>query len=290
MKNVEENTKFKIIKKIYAKKLSRQNSMSSTKSTKKNISSQNNENKEPMYKNLFSLKKKIQQKEKRKIKNSAEYMHLLATKDQSQIDWSINLREYNNNIQKKSRNLKPPSFYDEDEQKFKKKNLTKSKSLILLNYNEYRHLLSNKPNRETISMDTLNFETSLRKFQLKHDNSVKHLNKWNNRISKSIFNSTNYLPISDKLNENYIMRPYKILRKNVSFGDYQISQKNYVKNDKFAYNWFGTHLSEPPYNNIFKGRNYFEIENILNGKEKNRFQCLFQFSLRNQYEKKINKK
>lgn len=66
MKNVEENTKFKIIKKIYAKKLSRQNSMSSTKSTKKNISSQNNENKEPMYKNLFSLKKKNTTNRKKK--------------------------------------------------------------------------------------------------------------------------------------------------------------------------------------------------------------------------------
>ena len=46
----------------------------------------------------------------------------------SQVNWSINLRDYEINKKKllKNQNLNPPSFYEEDEEKYKKKNLKKT--------------------------------------------------------------------------------------------------------------------------------------------------------------------
>ena len=41
---------------------------------------------------------------------------------------------------------------------------------------------------------------------------------------------------------------------------------------------------------LFRFKNYYELENVLNGKDKNRLQCLFLLGLRNQFEKNNRKK
>ena len=298
MKNGKKEVKINLMKKIFNKKIT---SLKSITSNKKNINNSNDILQKQKGINK-TLKQNINENSKDntysiiKVKNANEYWHLLNGKKnqiKSQVNWSINLRDYeiNKKILLKNQNLNPPSFYEEDEEKYKKKNLKKTNSFReTLCYNNYKHLLSTKISGETLSKDTLEFETTLRDFKLKKDVSINHKEKWNNITSCSFFNATSYLPQNDKLNEKYIIRPYKILRKSVSCGNVEIKQKNYIKDEIMANNWFGAHKSDPPYKDIYQNKNYYELENVLNGKDKNRLQCLFLLGLRNQFEKNNRKK
>lgn len=296
VKKVQKEMKINLMKKIFHQKISFLNSITSNKSNLNNSSIQvQKDGKKKLIQNL-NENSKDNSYSFTKVKNSNEYWHLLNGKKkqlESQVYWSINLRDYESNkkILLKTQNLNPPSFYEEDEEKYKKKNLKRTNSSKeVFCYNKYKHLLSTKISGETLCKNTFEFETTLRDFKLKKDNFLNHKKKWNNITSSSFFNSTSYLPQNNNLNEKYVMRPYKIIRKNASCGNLEIQQKKYVKNENFAINWFGAHNSDLPYNDFFQNKNYYELENVLNGKNKNRFQCLFQLNLRNQFDKKSKKK
>ena len=295
MDNLKENEKNRYIKKIFSKKLHYLSSELSNRKTEKNLTNLTKESN-------FSIikKRKIKENSKNnseqivKIQNANEIWHLLNGKShgtKSEENWSINLRDYEINKKKlKFEKINPPSFYEIDEKKYKKKNLIKSNSTNdIFVFNSIKHLLSTYTSGETLDNNTFIFERTLRKFKLKKEHFVNHKNKWNNITSNSFLNSLNYLPVSDKLNEKYILRPYKVIRKNASVGDLEIIQKQYVKDEKFALNWFGEHKSKLPYNDIHKCKNFYEFENVLKGKNQNRTQLFFELGLRNQFEKK-NKK
>ena len=295
MDNLKENEKNRYIKKIFSKKLHYLSSELSNRKTEKNLTNLTKESN-------FSIikKRKIKENSKNnseqivKIQNANEIWHLLNGKShgtKSEVNWSINLRDYEINKKKlKFEKINPPSFYEIDEKKYKKKNLIKSNSTNdIFVFNSIKHLLSTYTSGETLDNNTFIFERTLRKFKLKKEHFVNHKNKWNNITSNSFLNSLNYLPVSDKLNEKYILRPYKVIRKNASVGDLEIIQKQYVKDEKFALNWFGEHKSKLPYNDIHKCKNFYEFENVLKGKNQNRTQLFFELGLRNQFEKK-NKK
>ena len=295
MDNLKENEKNRYIKKIFSKKLHYLSSELSNRKTEKNLTNLTKESN-------FSIikKRKIKENSKNnseqivKIQNANEIWHLLNGKShgtKSEVNWSINLRDYEINKKKITfQKINPPSFYEIDEKKYKKKNLIKSNSTNdIFVFNSIKHLLSTYTSGETLDNNTFIFERTLRKFKLKKEHFVNHKNKWNNITSNSFLNSLNYLPVSDKLNEKYILRPYKVIRKNASVGDLEIIQKQYVKDEKFALNWFGEHKSKLPYNDIHKCKNFYEFENVLKGKNQNRTQLFFELGLRNQFEKK-NKK
>ncbi len=298
MEKLEENEKNGFIKKIFHKKLSYLNSELTNRKNEKNINFTNLNTKKPyitiIKKNKIEENSKNNSAEYVKIQNANEIWHLLNGKEhgtKSEVNWSINLRDYEINKKKITfQKINPPSFYEIDEKKYKKKNLTKSNSAKeVFVFNKFKHLLSTSTSGETLDNNTFIFQRTLRKFKLKKEHIFNHKNKWNNITSNSFLNSSNYLPVNDKLNEKYILRPYKIIRKNTSFGDLEIKQRKYVKDDKFALNWFGEHLSKLPYKDIYKCKNFYEFENILTGKNQSRIQLFFELGLRNQFEKK-NKK
>ena len=299
MENSKVNEKNGLLKKIFHKKLTYLNSELTNRKSEKNINFTNlntkNQNIHIMRKNSIKENSKNNSEEYVKIQNANEIWHLLNGKEhgtRSEVNWSINLRDYEINRKKiKFQKLNPPSFYEIDEKKYKKKNLTKSNSTKeTFVFNKFKHLLSTYSSGETLNNNTFIFERTLRKFKLKKEHFFIHKNKWNNITTNSFLNSSSYLPINDKLNEKYVLRPYKIIRKNVSVGDIEIKQRQYVKDDKFALNWFGEHKSKLPYNDIHKSKNFCEFENVLTGKNQSRFQLFFELGLRNQFEKTDKKK
>ena len=103
-----------------------------------------------------------------KIQNANEIWHLLNGKEhgtRSEVNWSINLRDYEINRKKiKFQKLNPPSFYEIDEKKYKKKNLIKSNSTNdIFVFNSIKHLLSTYTSGETLDNNTFIFERTLRK-------------------------------------------------------------------------------------------------------------------------------
>lgn len=230
-------------------------------------------------------------------RNANEYWHLLNGKYHAfepEINWSSHLREYpkmkpfqKSKILFKTHYIHPPKFYYEDEKKFKEKKSNSPKlTNKIFNYYSYKHLFSKKLNGGTVSQNIIDFVTNLRKFKSKKDNIIKHDKIWNNTTRDNILLSTNYLPISERLNENLIIRPYNILRKEASCGDLIIKQRTFIKDKKFAFNWFGLHNSEPSYINFYRNKSFAELEKCLRGKKKSRLQCFFQLNLRNQIKKK----
>ena len=265
--------------------------------------------------------------------NMNNIAHLYKNNQNSKVDilWTLNLRNTNdidsiNEKYKKKRELmhhiKEPSFYQEDLEKYIKKRFKKSKSAFDINLpilNKYSYLFKNKitETHGTIlnNKDLLNFELSLRKFNLKENKNINNTNtnnkydekqkvkkkNWNNNIytdkrqdlytTNYNVNLTNEKLKNNWLNEKLVNRPYKVVFKKIIYDDNNnIIKKSYIKDKEKAYNKLGDNYSYKQYNDKYNEKNYNNIENLLTGNNKSQQNVWFQLSLRNDFKKTISKK
>ena len=257
--------------------------------------------------------------------NMNNFAHLYKHNQNSKLDilWTLNLRQsdtslgsrYEKYIKNKEliNQIKEPSFYQEDLDKYMKKKMTKSKSsneIYLPTLNQYSHLFRSKlteTHGTTLNnKDLLNFELTLRSSNFndkrknenfKKDNNndeKKEINKikWNNSIykdTKKELYTINYNMNTDskKMNNNWleeklVMRPYKAILKKVIYDDKSnLIRKIYIKDKEKAYNKLGDNYSYKPYNDKYCEKNYNNIENLLKGNSKSQQNVWFQLSLRN---------
>ena len=152
---------------------------------------------------------------------------------------------------------------------------------------KYKHFFKvNNDNHGTlINKPLLNYNISLRQ------NNIKILSKWNSNINikkPKYFNSVINLPKADingKINDKYIMRPYKVEFFKEEYNGNKILKKVYSRDKKKAYNIFGDHLSLSPYNDKYIEKNYGKINELLNTFDKNQAKTWFQIKLRNLIDK-----
>ena len=263
--------------------------------------------------------------------NMNNFAHLFKNNQNTNVDilWTLNLRNYNNNIDlnnekyKKKRELmshiKEPSFYQEDLEKYIKKKFKKSKSAFDIDLpvlNKYSYLFKNKitETHGTIlnNKDLLNFELSLRKFNLKGNKDDNNNNKnddkkklkkinWNNNIytdkSQDLYTTNYNMNItSEKLKNNWldeklVNRPYKVVFKKMNYdNNNNIIKKSYIRDKEKAYNKLGDNYSYKQYNDKYCEKNYNNIENLLTGNNKSQQNVWFQLSLRNDIKTNKTKK
>ncbi len=264
--------------------------------------------------------------------NINNIVHLFKNKNYSKVDisWTLNLRnsdlslDYNNKKYMRNRelmnNVKEPSFYQEDLEKYVKKKIKKSKSTYEVNLptlNKYSYLYKNKltETHGTIlnNSSLLNFELTLRTSN--NNKKIENLNrnynknddkkeikkiKWNNYIyrdkKKDIYTvNYNRKTASEKLQnswleEKLVMRPYKVIFKKVKYDNSNLITKYYIKDKEKAYNKLGENYSYKPYNDKYSEKNYNNIENLLNGNNKSQQNIWFQLSLRKDLKKNLSGK
>lgn len=200
--------------------------------------------------------------------------------------WVLNLRVFDQPKVKKLNNIGEPTFYREDLEKFinkKKRSIQKSKSIYdfetLPYFYKYKHFFKvNNDNHGTyINKPLLNYNTSLRK------NNIKILHKWNSNTnikSNKYFYSCINLP-KTKINDKYVMRPYKVAFTKEEYNGDKILKKEYLRDNNNAYNIFGDHVSLPAYNDKYSDKNYAEISDLLNSQDKTQSKTWYQIKLRN---------
>ena len=234
-------------------------------------------------------------------KNINNYRYLFDNNNKETIynaKWVLNLRTIDDlKKPKKLKFLGEPRFYQEDLEKYiskKKKKIQRSKSAFdfetLPDLNKYKHFfkINNNNHGTYINRPLLNYNLSLRQ------NNIKILNKWNSNTNvnnnKYFFSCVN-LPkegLKGKINDKYIMRPYKIEYIKEDYNGDKILKKNYIRDKKNAFNIFGEHYSLTPYNDKYTEKNYGEIHELLNNFDKTQSKTWFQIKLRNENDKNGN--
>ena len=225
-------------------------------------------------------------------KNINNYRYLFDNSTKETIyntKWVLNLRTFEESKTRKQKLVGEPTFYQEDLEKYiskKKKKIQKSSSYDIENFpelNKYKHFFKvNNNNHGTyINKPLINYNISLRQ------NNVKILNKWNSNtdIKKNkYFYSCINLPkneLNGKINDKYIMRPYKIQFIKDEYNGDKILKRIYSRDKVKAYNVFGTHISSTPYNDKYIEKNYGKINELLNLDDKSQSKTWYQIKLRN---------
>lgn len=233
-------------------------------------------------------------------KNINNYRYLFDNNNKETIynsKWVLNLRTFEDLKIKKLKFLGEPRFYQEDLEKYisKKKNkIQRSKSAFEFetfpDLNKYKHFfkINNNNHGTYINRPLLNYNLSLRQ------NNIKILNKWNPNTNtnknKYYFSCVN-LPkeqIKGKINDKYIMRPYKIEYMKDNYNGDKIIKKNYIRDAKKAFNIFGEHFSLTPYDDKYSVKNYGKIHELLNCFDKTQSKTWFKIKLRNEDDKSGN--
>lgn len=256
--------------------------------------------------------------------NMNNFSHLFKNNQNTNIDiiWTLNLRQSNDELDKnnikfnkkmeKMNQIKEPSFYQEDLDKFIKKKMKKSKSqydIDLPSLNYYSAYISKKKISDTHgtnlnNKNLLNFYLTLRKMNFKHskndDNKSNKIQKWNNSVyrenSKDLItvnynNNINSEKQRNWLNEKLVNRPYKVICKKFKYDEKSnIIKRIYVKDKEKAYDKLGEIYSLSSYNDKYNEKNYNKIENLLNSNNKSQQNIWFQLSLRNNAKKNLSQK
>ena len=230
--------------------------------------------------------------------------------NQSKINWAIKLRkekimnvlekgkiEENKNKIRNIASAKPgtrgliltsnfiePKFYMDDLEKYKQKNTNKRplSSILNPNFNNVKHLFTNKLNHES-----KDFAASLRNYHTAKNKDTKI--KWNNFYSSKNNCNVNYtkflLPKTEEGKRNFkkmeekMYSPYHIIFKDIVFGSDTIKQKVLVPNKDFCYSGVGKYLDFGKYRTNYGVKNWVQNENII--KTETNSQCMFELGLRN---------
>ena len=218
-------------------------------------------------------------------KNINEYFHLLENKstNKMQLDWTLTLRTPIK-IKKIKHNQSCPSFYDVDLLKYKKKLQKKSNEPFLLKKNPFElyKLVKNKIN--TISLQTLNYESTLRNGKLpKGFKPFFHKKDWENienyppsKVNDSLPPLRSFSKEILKKIDKYCVKSYD----NNNFMKTKFNNQNIIKRiikTKGINNWRGEHL-ETIYKEKYNDKNCVNNLHIL--KKENLTLSKFEISLR----------
>ena len=279
----------------------------------------------PKLNEMKLIQKKIlrTKSEKERILSSIEKQkfndlsHLFRNSQNSDIDikWTLSLRSSelepnsreNINRKLKFKNMKPPSFFEKDVEKFIKKKNERTDSyddIVLPNLLKYKTLfrrrLSDTHGTTLNCRSLLDFELNLRdvnnenrKNKKKFKSSIRFFQKpkWDNSIrviKKDDLKLINYSMDYDKtssvscLNEKYVNRPYQVLFKKMKYEDSgYIYQKKYIKDKNKAYNFLGgIHIEPYNDNGNYKEKQYNFLVEAIPPKERNHLNLSYHFNLR----------
>ena len=263
----------------------------------KDLKNINNKRSSMTIKNIKKKKKEIYRPVTSMLTtNINTYRYLFDNNNKETINntnWVLNLRLFDTIKKNKKIKLGEPTFYREDLDKYMKKKkgrLNKSKSAVnideLPDLNKFKQFFKiNNDNHGTIiNRPLLEYQLSLR-----HSN-VKILHKWNSNtnIKNKYFYSCVDLPkekLTSRINNNYIMRPYKIKFTKGEYNGNKLLKKQYYKDKVKAFNILGIHCSLSPYNDKYNEKNYYKIRDMLNTFDKTQAKTWFQTNLRKYYRK-----
>ena len=255
--------------------------------------------------------------------NINSYRHLLRGTDfgiYENLNWTLRLRDYShkgmhNKVidykdyyyrenaktseikQEKmqlTQDFNPPSYYDEDLNKYKRRIQTASRPLIKQlnpNFNKIKHLLFGNNNGK-VNYSQFKFETTLRNLKYEKNNENK---KWQVLpVVKTDKYMTRFLsPVTpkgiDHLKniEKYIHKNYEYNFKDEYVGNDKIKKKLIYDNKNYTISGIGETLGDEKYNNHFWDNNMFANKKILSTESNP--QCKFELGLRH-YESDKDKK
>ena len=186
---------------------------------------------------------------------------------------------------KLTENFNPPSYYEEDFKKYKKRMQKENRPLIeQMNPNFYkiRHLLFGN-NKGKVNYSQFNFETTLRNLK---SNKINENKKWEvlPMVKSNKYMTTFLAPITLKGIQNlkniekYLSKKYEYNIKDDIFGNDKIKKKIIYCNKNITISGIGETLGDEKYNNNFGEKNVLANKKILEV-ESNPI-CKFEFSLR----------
>ena len=261
--------------------------------------------------------------------NINSYQHLIRGTDfgiYDNLNWALRLRDYNHkgmndtkvidykdyyyreNIKTSeikheekiqlTENFNPPSYYDIDLEKYKKRMKSSGKPLLMQmnpNFNKIRHLLFGNNNGK-VNYSQFSFESTLRNIKSGKNNENK---KW--QILPTVKNNNKkyiakYLaPVTPqgiqnlKNIEKYIHKNYDYNLKDIMVGEDRVKKKIIYNNRNFTISGIGETLGDQKYNNYFGDKNIFANKKILSTATNE--QCKFELGLRiyGNYEDKKSK-
>ncbi len=243
------------------------------------------------------------------------YQHLIRGKDfgiYENLNWTLRLRDYShkgindtkvidykdyyyrenqqpNNIKlekmKLTENFNPPSYYDEDLKKYKKRIQMSTRSIISQlnpNYNKIKHLLFGN-NFGNINLSQFQFETTLRNLKKSTNNANK---KWevlpkvkNDKFKVKFLSPCTPQGIENlKKIEKYIHKNYDYNYEMALVGNDKIKKKKLFNNRNYTISGIGETLGDEKYNNHFGDNNMFANKRILSTASNT--QCKFELGLR----------
>ena len=246
--------------------------------------------------------------------NINSYQHLIRGTDfgiYDNLNWTLRLRDYShkgmdntrvidykdyyyrenrktNEVKqekiKLTENFNPPSYYDEDLSKYKKRMQIKKSLISQLNpdFNKIRHLLFGNNNGK-VNYSQFNFETTLRDIKPNISNENK---KWavlpviknDKYMTKFLAPVTQYGIQNLKNIEKFIHKNYEYNFKDDFVGDDKIKKKIIYNNSNYTVSGIGETLGDEKYNNHFGDNNMFANKRILSTESNP--QCKFELGLR----------
>jgi hypothetical protein len=255
------------------------------KKTKKNVLEPNKTAKFQTEKNINPKNKKIIRPSTTCYSPNINAFRFLFDNNKETINntkWVLNLRYFEENLNKQISKLGEPNFYQEDSEKYRAKNLKKSNSQIIENnpnMNKYKYMFRrNNNNHGTfINFPMLKFNLTLR------ESNKKILKKWNSIstiTNKFCYSNLPQDHLVGKITEKNIIRPYRIEYRKEDYNGDKIIKKAYTKDKVRAYNILGISTSSPPYNDKYPEKSYYPIYDLLNARNRNQQRIWYQIKLR----------
>ena len=229
--------------------------------------------------------------------NINSYLHLIRDVDFSQyenLNWTLRLRDYSHqnslstkitnytdfytrkeNTQKTEPNYKnqkkikltehfePPSFYEDDLQKYKNSIKKKKRPMSLMlnpNYAKIRHLISGK-NYGQINFSQLQFSSTLGNFYTRDE----HKKKWeilpvvknDKHIAKFLLPRTQSGINNFRRVEKFTHKNFDILFDDATLGDEKFKKKILNFKNEYTYSGIGETIGDQKYDNIFREKKLF---------------------------------
>ena len=248
------------------------NNMNKTKSLSNSNSNSNNK--------VISVPKDINQ-----------FKHLISqfTITPSDLEWAFHLRAYQRSSLSSSSTLhntsttttipNPPSFYDEDFAKHRKRTklrLLYSNDAFYKGTNSFSlyHLIQNSK-ASSINPTLLNFQSTLRDFNYNKKTTLTKSNStsnWINLAYRPVYNEmqSSYLPPllakskeKYKKLDNYILKRYKIAIEKMKYRNDTINKKTVIKDDTHLPIYSCAHLSMSKYTPTYENKNIGQIRHLL---------------------------
>lgn len=214
-------------------------------------------------------------------KNINSYRYLFDNRNKESKDysnWVINLRFFDKAEKRPVTSFKEPKFYQDDLNKYiKRRSKTSKKSIIYPNFTRYKHFFQRNEDSHGTSTNeaTLYFNLTLR------NNNSNALKKWDSVTSTA---NTNYmmsrLPLDERLNEKYLIRPYNFDFKKENYNGQNIITKKVLKDKVKAFNYLGSHLVSPSYNDNYVEKDFNKVRGLFNVDNKNQTNIWYILKLR----------